>query len=49
MSSQYNVNHKIAVIGLCYVGLHLTAMLGTICLALRFDINQKRIADILTI
>lgn len=41
-----NTNHKIAVIGLGYVGLPLARLLATKYPVVGFDINQKRIDDL---
>ena len=41
-----NANHKIAIIGLCYVGLPLARLLATKYAVVGFDINQERIQEI---
>jgi UDP-N-acetyl-D-galactosamine dehydrogenase len=41
-----NVNHKIAVIGLGYVGLPLARLLATKYSVVGFDINENRIKEI---
>ena len=41
-----NTLHKIAVIGLGYVGLPLARLFATKYPVVGFDINQKRIGDI---